>query len=221
MKKFLSIFSLLFLILNLVPATILAQETESSEGVQVTEEISEDKSLVIKSAKGLRAEFEEEVQEPGSKEKTYKMILYSDITSRRVKITWLLDGVSKFKNPSEAERVMDVDVGGIYTLAITVIPTQSGTTELLGLAESVQADSTLVTSVRKNFASNANREIIPLTDEYKSAKTIYTIIFILQRAVIAVVAIIALWFGFKYFVKWYNRDDVTAYEQAHGNLPKP
>lgn len=220
MKHLFTTFLFGAIILGVFPSKIVAQRTENTDGFGINEEVSEDESLVIKSAKGLRAEFEEEVQDPGSKEKTYKMILYSDITSRRVKITWTINGVSKFKDKTQAQRIIDVDKGGIYTLPITIIPTQGGANELLGIAEAVQADSTLITSVRKNFATNANNEVLPLTDEYKSAKTIYTVTFVAIRVALAVFVMIGLFFGFKYFIKWYNRDDIFAYEQAHANLPK-
>lgn len=196
----LAISFLLFAINLLIPSTVFAQ-TES-------ELQTEDKPAVVEDVPGLRAEFVQGTQSPWSKEIKFEMKLKSGIDSDRVKITWTLTGPSNFPDTSLTSRSAVIEAGKDYSIPIVVKPVNAGVNELIGKVEAYKADGIYVVTVRKNFATNSAGEVLPLTNEYKSAKTMRLVIIIVGGVVGGIFGIFALFFGFKKFVKWLNKEDV-------------
>lgn len=188
------------LTLHVSPLTVVAQ-TES-------ELQTEDKPAVVEDVPGLRAEFVQGTQSPWSKEIKFEMKLKSGIDSDRVKITWTLTGPSNFPDTSLTSRSAVIEAGKDYSIPIVVKPVNAGVNELIGKVEAYKADGIYVVTVRKNFATNSAGEVLPLTNEYKSAKTMRLVIIIVGGAVGSIFGIFALFFGFKKFVKWLNKEDV-------------
>lgn len=159
MKKF--IFTLLFLFILTNP--VIAQD----ENVQ-------DQAPVINDVEGLRAEFKQYTQDPESKEVKFELVLKSNLDSDRVRVTWslmTLDGKgSVFKDPSQSIKFINIQKGQNYTIPITIIPTGKGEVQLLGKVESFKAGATFTVTASKVYASNTIQEILPLTNDYVSAR---------------------------------------------------
>jgi uncharacterized protein YneF (UPF0154 family) len=198
--------TLLFLLVTALPFHAIAQE-ESQE--EVTEEIP----AQVVNAKGLRATFSHETQDPSSKEIKFIMTLESDIDSDRVKVTWDVAGNSALVDRSKEEDDIVIESGAIYTIPVTIRPVGQGVTELFGKVEAFEPDGTQIVTVRKNFATNAAGEMLPISDEYSQAKVLNTVFNIAKIIVIFVLAVVFGFIGFKFFVKWLKKDEVQAYEQ--------
>ncbi|MDQ6984778.1 MAG: hypothetical protein Q9M91_04305 [Candidatus Dojkabacteria bacterium] len=198
-------------ILSFSLATPLLAQVDS----QPTEEILREENIdaVIDDIPGLRAEFFQKTQDPKSKEIEFGIKLTSRVTSDKVRVTWTLDGKSAFKYPQSSVSVTSIEDGGEYILPITIIPTGQGITELIGKIESFELNNSFVVTVRKNYASNIDGEILPITDEYKSAKTTNLIRTVGIVAVTLIIAAVFATYGLKKFLKWYDRDEVKAFEE--------
>ncbi len=201
MKKFL-IITVLIVSATFLSFRVFAQTDASTDPFQ------SDQAPVIQDVEGLRADFNQETQDPESKQVTFEMILKSGIDADRVKITWTLQGSSKFVNDTDATKDITIQSGKTYSIPITILPTGYGVTELRGQAEAFKADGSYLVLVRKNFASNASQEVLPLTAEYNQAKTLSIVKTVVIVAIIFVILAIGAFLGFKKFAKWLNRNDV-------------
>jgi len=196
MKKILiTIFSLL-LISN--ASLILHAQTESD--LQ-----TENEQATIEDVEGLRAEFKEYTQDPDSKIVKYEMILNSNIDSDRVKITWTLRGVSSFVDKTQASKNITVQKGKTYAISIEVLPSGKGVTELVGKSEAFTVNGSFIATVRKNFATNADQEVLPFTEAYTTAKRISTIKSLVITSLLLIAAAAAAFFGYKKFKVWLSK----------------
>lgn len=182
-------------ILTLIPFNVYAQEVDIYQ---------ENQEVEIIDVEGLRADFKEYTQNPESKEIVYELILKSGIDSDRVKITWSIKGVSKFKEGQQSVINTTVFKSQSYTFPITLIPQGYGVSELQAKVEAFKADSSYLVTVRKNYASNESSEVLPLTDEYTQARTLSIIKNVVIVLIAVVIALILGFFVLKRFVKWYN-----------------
>lgn len=162
------------------------------------------------------AELIQQTQDPGSKEITFIMRLTSQITASRVQITWELTGGSVFTDTYPSTGLLAVQAGQTYNLPIRIRPTASNVTELFGSARAVLADGDKIATVRINFATNAQAEILPLTDEYLAARTEYRLVSTIQTVGIVTGVIVVGGFILLRFMKYLNRDDVKAYDRRAG-----
>jgi len=212
MKKLtLSLLSILFLALSTSPVLAQFESGEATNTIDLSDAEEEQLRTVGEEAEiidmvGLRADFKQNTQDPSSKIVRFEMLLTSNVQSDRVKVQWGIRGDSSYVDESQREIDFSVEPGRTYSIPLEVIPLSNGITEVYGRAQVFGAESNLVATVRKNYASNINREILPLTDEYKSALTQNTIQNILIYIVILIVAAVLGVIGLKEFAKWYKRD---------------
>jgi hypothetical protein len=199
MKKFLFLtwISLMLLIQN--PLSILAQDSNAL--------FNSDQQPQIVDVEGLRAEFKQYTQNPDSKVVRFEMTLKSNIDSDRLKITWELKGVSSFVDETKKIVYGAVKKGESYVVPIEIIPRSYGVTELYGKVEAFKAENSYLVTVRKNFASNENAEVLPITDEFNSAKNLSLVKNIGFAIVGFTILVIFGLFGFKKFKNWLNKDE--------------
>ncbi|MFS8130418.1 MAG: hypothetical protein ACMG57_00415 [Candidatus Dojkabacteria bacterium] len=129
----------------------------------------------IKDFDGLKAEFRQNTQDPDSKNIKFEMVLHSNIDSDRVKVTWTVSGASKMVNTSEKRVDLDIRKGQTYTIPITILPVGKGISEVYGTAQSVSVESSFLVTVRKNYSSNSDSEVLPITQEYQTAKSLLVV----------------------------------------------
>ncbi|MEO6729547.1 MAG: hypothetical protein ABIM99_06525 [Candidatus Dojkabacteria bacterium] len=188
--------------------------------IYAQEAASADKPAEIKDFDGLRAEFKQETQDPDSKNITFNMILKSNINSDRVRIDWTLSGTSKLLNDKDKTKTLSIKQGETYTIPITITPTSEGVTEIYGTAQSVNVDSSFLVTVRKNFAFNNSLEVLPITSEYTTARTLSIVKSIV---LVLLVASAILGFGFiglKRIMKYLRAGpDVTFENEVDPTLP--
>jgi len=182
----------------LLPAFARAQSIE--EVLQNSNE-----AAVVEDVEGLRAVFKEYTQDPDSKIVKYEMTLKSNIDSDRVKVTWTLRGVSSFLDKTQASKNITVVKDKTYSIIIELLPGSKGVTELVGKAEAFTVNGNFVATVRKNFAINSDLEILPLTDDYNSAKRFSTIRNLVITAVILIAIGAGLFYAFKKIRFWLSR----------------
>jgi len=207
-----NLFSNLFILLLIFVSLLspaFAQEAESTDPLTDTEEdklFEEDRPAEITDVQALRAEFKQYTQDPSSKIAKFEMILKSNIDSDRIRVTWTIKGVSNAVNEAQLNLTLGVKKGGVYTLPVEVVPITTGVTEIYGKAQAFGADANVVATVRKNFASNSNGEILPLTEDFNSKKNMNLIINILKIVfVVLLLSMIGL-FALKKAKVWYKKD---------------
>lgn len=182
------------------------------------EELSkEDEPAVVQNSQALTVEFVQNAQSPSSKIARFEMILTANETSNRVRVTWEVRGSSIAVEEEQIVRNFRVEAGQTYTIPIDVRPVNQGVTEVYGVARMFGVDSSSVTTVRKNFATNENQEILPTTDEYRQAKLLGTIWDISKIIIFIIVLVFGGFFGLKAFARWYNTDERKAFEREGRN----
>ncbi|MEP7104036.1 MAG: hypothetical protein ABI721_04990 [Candidatus Dojkabacteria bacterium] len=201
MKNSAKILFLTFLFPLILPFHLSAQDT-----------INTDIPAEIKDFEGLRAEFKQQIQDPESKNVTFTMVLKSNINSDRVKIEWSVTGASKIVNQSEQRKNLDIKEGQTYNISITVTPTGEGVSEVYGTAQSVNVDSSFLVTVRKNFGSNNDLEVLPISTEYQSAKTFVAIKNIVIVVVLIGIGVALAFLGFRRLVKYLKSEPEVTFE---------
>lgn len=175
---------------------------------------TQSQSPQIQDVEGLRAEFKEYTQDPATRKIKYEMILKSNIDSDRVRITWTTTGANVFEpqpgytiEGTVARGNVSIKKGQTYSIPIEITVTGEAVNELFGRAEAFLASSTYVATVRKNYASNAEGEVLPLTDQYNQAKTQNLILNVLVIIIAVVLILVGLYTALKLFLKWLDKDE--------------
>ncbi len=198
-----SLLTIVLLLTLFVPIVISAQDlTTQSQQPE------------IQDVEGLRAEFKEYTQDPASRKIKYEMVLKSNIDSDRVRVTWTTTGANVFEAQSgytiegtTARGNISVKKGQTYTIPIEVTVTGEAINELFGRVEAFLASSTYVATVRKNYASNAEGEVLPLTDQYNQAKTQNTILNVVVIVIVIALILVGLFVALKLFLRWLDKDE--------------
>ena len=191
--------ALLFIFTLLLVTPVFAQEDDNVV----------DKAPEITDVEGLRAEFKQYIQSAENREIKFEMILKSNLDSDRVKITWSLTTLSGngaiFVNPAQTIKYITIKKGETYTFPITILPTGKGVVELLGKAQSFKAGESFTVTAKKEFATNIQQEILPITSEFRSQKLLVMLKNFLIFVVLVVAGIYLLLKGSKWFKRWLNK----------------
>lgn len=179
-----------------------------------------DQPAEIKDIEGLKAEFKQNTQDPESKNIKFEMILHSNIDSDRVKVTWTVTGSSKIVNTNEKRVDLDIRKGQTYTIPITILPVGKGVSEVYGTAQSVNVASSFLVTVRKNYASNSDSEVLPITSEYQTARVLSIVKSVLIIVVIFATILGIFFFGFRRVNKYLKTEpEVTFENEIDPNTP--
>lgn len=204
------LFFYLLSFISLLPSFhVQAQQT----GQLSQEQMTTDQAPEIIDTSALRAEFKAYTQDPKSKVVRFEMILKSQIKSDRVTVQWAVTGTSRVVDGFKTRTDLSVEPGKTYTIPIEVRTTGFGISEVYGKAEAFQAEGSSIATVRKTYFVNESGEVLPITADYTSKKNMSLVIDILIWIGIAIVAIVGGLIGFRFFVKWFNKDVVKDYEE--------
>lgn len=195
--------------LTVTPFHVQAQET----GQLTQSEMTTDREPEIVDSSALRAEFKQYTQDPKSRVVRFEMILTSSIRSDRVTITWRVSGTSRLVDGFGTRVDLAVEPGRTYTIPIEVIPTGYGLSEVYGKAEAFQVEGSSIATVRKTYFVNESAEILPITEEYSSRKTLALVTDVLAIVGIVLGLLIGGFIGFRIFVKWFKKDLIKEYDQ--------
>lgn len=193
---------------NQVQLEDIGNDDVNRELTQSEEEdlFNENRPADINDTSKLRATFVENIQRPSDKVIRYELVLTTAVSSDRVKVTWETLGIVDIVNPNQLENTVTVQAGNTYRFPLDVRPTGQGVSEIKGIAELFEADARSLAFVRKNFASNANGEVLPLSDNYNAAKLRYQSFVLLRNGVLLTLVIAGGYFGSKKFISWYKTD---------------
>lgn len=195
----------LLVLISFVSPTLAQEDTTEDEEV-------EDTPAEIVDIRGLRAELEQFTQDPETGRVRFEMILTSTIDSDRVQITWDVSGNSIFAEDQRETFNTRIESGKTYRVPIEIIPSGKGVTELFGKVESFELGNTFLVTVRKNFATNLDGEVLPVTQEFLDLKQSSTIESILLYIGGGVGAVIILFMLIVLFRGWYNKDEAAAFK---------
>lgn len=173
------------------------------DGVSQTEE----SEPVIQDVEGLRLELVQRIQDPTTMQVRFDLIVYPQITSDRVQVSWEVVGVSEVLSPKV--QVLNLVAGNQYAVSLTLKPRQLGLTDIVARVEAFAADGVYLSTARKSFGSYATGEVFPVTTEYRVAQVVN-----LARtlAFVGVVGIMLYWlarYAYKRIQQWLKRDSVN------------
>lgn len=175
----------------------------------------EDQAPIIQNSEGLRSTFVQNVQDPNSKTVVFDMVVESTISSDRVRVTWEKNGNSIFTETYPLTYTTSVQTGQTHVYSIELQVIGAGVTELIGTVRVSDLEGSAITTVRKNFVSNEEGEILPITDEYRQAKLNSQIVSVLVWVLVLIIFFGLSFFGFRKFMIWYKKDDVLDFEEKN------
>lgn len=179
---------------------VLDPSAPESEQVDVAPEIEDTNDLKI--------DFKQFTQDPETKIAKFEMTVMPTFDSDRVQINWIVSGTSKPVDETKLEiKRTTIKKGGSYKFSIEVKPTGLGISEVYGKVTAVKVDGSIVSTVRKNFVTSKDLDILPITNEYKTAQTTNLIVRIVTIIVIVLVAVVGGLFGLRWFIRWLNKFD--------------
>jgi len=187
---------LVFVLILSVPLHVLAATQEEQLDAV-------DDQIVIKDVEGLRLNLVQQTQDPGTKEVRFDLVIYSQITSDRVQISWSVTGSSELI--TDKSESMYLTPGNTYTASATVKPRTFGATKLIVTVEAYEIEGTYISTASKEFGTFTNGEIYPITDEYKAAQLTYYLQFVAIIIIVILFLGVTIIFLLKRFTKWYHK----------------
>lgn len=164
MKKLL-LFSLIFF--SFFAISVYSQEIDNSNPIRVDE-------------KDLDIVLSYEKQDPASKEFYIVADIKSGIDSDRVIVDWDFPTRIKLADETDYPRSRtDIFAGKVSTVKKLVKPLSKGTFEVEAVVTAVKADVNYISSDTVQIEFNDDKEILPISEEYKKDKMIYQITQIL------------------------------------------
>lgn len=168
---------------------------------------TEDSKPVIQDVEGLRLNLVQRTQDPITGQVQMDLIIYPQVSSDRVQLSWEVAGVSEALSPKV--QVISLKAGNQYVVSFLLKPRQLGLTDVVVRVEAFAADGIYLSTARKSYGSYASGEVFPITNEYRLAQVINTA---RTLALIGIVLIGAFWLGKFAYTKiqiWLKRDSVN------------
>ena len=176
--------------------------------ISAQEDLIKDESLdnSIRNQGNIEVELIQNTQDPKTKKIKFDLVIKPTITSDRVKVEWNVTGVSGLDPSYSNSFETKVVAGNIYIYSVEIVPTKAGITELIATIRINHKSQNIVSTKRKTFASNFEREAVPITKEYSDAKTIMYITDVIFLVFVVGLVGGAGYLGYKFFIKWYKQD---------------
>lgn len=197
-------FTLLVLInpLNAQSVNEIILDPEAPESEQV------DKAPEIEDSPELKIDFKQHTQDPETKIIKFEITVTPNFTSDRVRIDWSVSGTSKPVDESALSIPrITLKEGVPQKFSIEVIPTRLGISEVLAKVTAVKVDGSIISTARKNYVTTDDKEVLPITDEYRQRQLTNLITKIIIYVVIAIFALFGGFFGLRWFIRWLNKYD--------------
>jgi hypothetical protein len=175
--------------------------------------IEHSQTIETSTSPDFEAKLIQRTQNPANKTIIFIMEIHSNIKSDRVLINWEIKGEAIITDTYPQKGILIVAPENTYNIPIEIKPGPDSVVELYGKAEAFLVDGTKITTVRKNFLTNSESEILPLTEEYLKAKRKHQIITLIRNIAITVTVLILTGFGVKKFLNYLKRDDVAAFNE--------
>ena len=202
------------LIIVLILFFLVTYPVKSQDLHEKQEELNENSQPpIISNSQSLQIKLKQNLQNPSNKNVTFEMIITSKVNSDRVRVSWTVQGVSIALDKKALNKDIAVRKDQTYSIPITIQPLYKGVSEVFASVRIVDADTSQVATVRKNFASNSYGDVLPITNEYRQAQ-ILNLVWIVTRIILLIIFVIfIIFFGFKKFVKWYKKDEIGSYQK--------
>ncbi len=184
--------------------TIIVFFAQSLGSVRAQEAVSTDP--VIKDVAGLRLQLVEHTQDPSSQQVKFELVIYSQIDSDRVQVTWTVKGSGKLNNESK-QTIAKIESGKVYRAEALVQPQAQGTIELSAKVEAFAADGIRLSTASQTIGVYPSREIFPITANYRIAQIALVLRAISAVGIILILGFFLAKFAYKLFRKWLDRDE--------------
>lgn len=172
---------MLLLVVMLFPAITFAQE-----------------EVIIDNSENLDIVLSYDNQSPKTKGFYLIADVASGIDSDRVVVEWILPSEIEFVDELESPYSRPtVSTGQTTQVQKNIVARYSGTYEIEAIVTAVKADVNYVSSDKIELTFNEKKEIIPMSDEYKQAKTLYQLAEAVLYFGIAMLGIGLIYFLYK------------------------
>lgn len=188
--------------LNAQPVNEIVLDPEAPESEQV------DKAPEIEDSPELKVDFKQHTQDPETKIIKFEITVTPNFTSDRVRIDWSISGTSKAVDESTLTIARTTLRSGVpQSFSIEVIPTRLGISEVLAKVTAVKVDGSIISTARKNYVTTDDKEVLPITDEYRQRQITNLITRIIIYIFVAIVVLFGGFFGLRWFIRWLNKFD--------------
>lgn len=205
--KLVSILIILLFIASstLAPLAAQSRSTTSSASSSASSSAEADQP-VIRDVEGLRIKLVQQVQDPGSKDIRYDMVIFSQFTSDRVQVTWDVQGGAEIISPTDKKALLTVKDNGIQTTSAVIRPrVEKSTVQLQVRVEAFEAQGTYVATAAKSFGILEGLVIAPTPSQYQIATAIYIGRTVTIAVLVMVLLAAAAYFGSLRFREWLNK----------------
>lgn len=201
MNKLVSVLFLFGLVASGLPVVVSAQQEQTQE--ELTEQAEQDE-VVIKDVEGLRLQVAEQTQNPETQEIIFDIVVYSQIRSDRVTMTWNISGVSQLQSE---ERRLDfkLDPGDIKRFQIVVRPRRRGISQLNITIEAFEAQGTFLATASQPIYSYDGGLRLPVTGQFQTLQLVSSVKGIANTLLQVTIVLLVLRLGYGIFQAWLNR----------------
>ncbi len=192
LKKILPIILLLVL---LTPNLVHAQESMEFEPPKI----------VIQDTEGLKVQLVTHTQNPDDKTVRLELVIYSQIQSDRVQISWESNGVVEIL--SDVTETLSLVPNQTYTTFIIVRPRFFGVSTITAKVEAFEAQGTYTATASLTIGSYTDGSVFPVTSEFLTAQTVNTINKLMKLVFWGYVLVFALYFAYQQYKRFLKKDE--------------
>lgn len=178
---------------------LLAQENTTTEPV-------------IKDVEGLRLQLVQHTQDPVTQQVKFELVVYSQVESDRVQVTWTVSGSGKLVNDPK-QTIPKIEKNQVYRVEGIVLPQVQGTIDLLVKVEAFAADGVRLSTARQTVGVFPTKEVYPITSQYRIAQIAIFIRTLSILGIVIIVGFFAIKFGYAKFREWLDHDDPDKIEE--------
>lgn len=178
---------------------------------------------VIKDSAGFQLAIVPSFQNPDTKEINYKLVIYSQIRTDRLFVSWVVTGGAELvaADKTEGSITLSVQKDQTYTVPVIMKPRLQGLSNLFFTVEAFEAEGTYVATASQDVFSDRTGTIVPMASQV----TIIQIALIIRGVaentlkVIGLVALVLI--AYRVFNYWLGPKAGKPVLPLSRFLPKP
>jgi hypothetical protein len=189
-KLFVFTVAAIVLISAFTPVNIYAQEQEMAP--------------VIKDSAGFQLAIVPSFQNPDTKEVNYKLVIYSQIRTDRLFVSWVVTGGAELvaADKTEGSVTLSVQENQTYTIPVTLKPRLQGLSNLFFTVEAFEAEGTYVATASQDVFSDRAGTIVPMASQVTIIQIALLIRGVAENILKLIGLIAVVLIGYRVFSSW-------------------
>lgn len=157
----------------------------------------------IKDNSQLQLALVHATQNPDTKDITYELLIYSQIASDRVQVSWRVTGNTQLITPSNTP-AFSMAKDSVRRVKVTVRPRSNGLSNIAFTVQIFEARGTVVSTANQDIFTTRDGTVFPVTPSYQTLQFVGIARSVAQAVLTLALLVFGLYILYRIFSRWLN-----------------